>query len=33
MAADPRPPADEIVAHITGLFVPALTAGLTPQEN
>ncbi len=34
MATDPRPPADEIVRHITTLFVPALTAGLTrPQEN
>lgn len=34
MSTDPRPPADEIVTHITTLFVPALTAGLTrPQEN
>lgn len=34
MASDPRPPADEVVGHITSLFVPALTAGLTrPQEN
>lgn len=34
MATDPRPPADRIVGHITTLFVPALTAGLTrPQEN
>lgn len=37
MATDPRPPADEIVNHITALFVPALTAGLShaprPQES
>lgn len=29
MASDPRPPRHEIVSHITALFVPALTAGLT----
>ena len=29
MASDPRPPADQIVSHITTLFVPALAAGLT----
>lgn len=29
MASDPRPPRQEIVSHITALFVPALTAGLT----
>lgn len=29
MASDPRPHRDEIVSHITALFVPALTAGLT----
>ncbi len=37
MASDPRPPRHEIVSHITALFVPALTAGLTethePQER
>lgn len=34
MATDPRPPADQIVTHITTLFVPALTASLArPEEN
>jgi len=33
MASDPRPPADQIVGHITSLFVPALTAGLTRSQE
>lgn len=32
MATDPRPPADQVVSHITTLFVPALTAGLSAHD-